>query len=71
MQDDKAEFQALFNRLTVELDMNLEEINYLKGVEMPDRSMKNIGYNRVFDETARKIYQKITGRPCPASVKLE
>ena len=70
LRDNQTECQAIFDRLTVETDMKLETMGYLEGVKMPDRSIKNIGYNRAFDETARKIYKKITGRPCPAGVKL-
>lgn len=70
LQDDPDECQELFNRITVEIDMKLEIMDNLEGVKMPDRSIKNIGYNRAFDETARKIYKKITGRPCPALVQL-
>jgi len=70
LRDNQTECQEIFNRITVEIDMKFEMMGYLEGVKMPDRSIKNIGYNRGFDEAARKIYKKITGRPCPASVKL-
>ncbi len=70
LQDNQAECQALFGRITVEMDMKWEMIEYLEGVKMPDRSIKNIEYNPAFDETARKIYRTVTGRSCPASVKL-
>ncbi len=71
LQDNQMECQAIFNRITVEVDTKLEMMEYLEGAKMPDRSIKDIGYNRAFDETAKKIYMTITGRPCPASVKLE
>ena len=68
--DDQAQCQALINRITVEIDMNLEMLSCQRGVKMPDRNIRNREYNRVFDETARRIYEVITGRRCPESVKV-
>jgi len=56
------------NRITVEIDTNLEILSYQKGVKMPDRNVAE--YNKVFDETARRIYEKITSRGCPEAVKV-
>jgi hypothetical protein len=50
--------------------MKLDMLSYLKGVTVPGRTIQNPGYNRVFDETARRIYEVITGRGCPKSVKV-
>ena len=68
--DDQAQCQALINRITVEIDMNLEMLSCQRGVKMPDRSITNSDYNQIFDETARQIYEVITGRGCPESVKV-
>lgn len=68
MGNDHAQCQALLNRITVEIDMTLEMLSYQKGVKVPGRNIKNPNYNRVFDETARRIYEAITGRVCPESV---
>ena len=68
--DDQAQCQALINRITVEIDMNLEMLSCQKGVKMSDRNIRNPEYNRVFEETARRIYEVITGRRCPESVKV-
>ena len=70
MGDDQAQCQALLNRITVEIDMNLDKLSYLKDVKMPDRTIRNPDYNRVFDETAKRIYKVITGSGCPESVKV-
>lgn len=70
LRDDQAQCQALINRITVEIDTNLEMLSYQKGVKMPDRNIKNLDYNQVFDKTARNIYEVITGRSCPESVTV-
>ena len=68
--NDQAQCQALINRITVEIDMKLEMLSYQKGVKVPGRNIRNPDYNRVFDESARRIYDVITGRGCPESVKV-
>jgi hypothetical protein len=70
MEDDQAQCQALLNRITVEIDMALEMLSYQKGVKVPRRNIRNADYNRVFDETAKRIYKTVTGRRCPESVKV-
>jgi len=35
LRNDQAQCQALINRITVEIDMNLERLSYQKGVKMP------------------------------------
>jgi hypothetical protein len=50
--------------------MKLDMFSYLKGVIVPGRNIQNPDYNRVFDETAKRIYEVITGRGCPESVKV-
>lgn len=70
MGDDQAQSQALLNRITVEIDIKLDMLSYQKGVKLPGRNFRNPDYNRVFDETAKRIYEVITGRGCPESVKV-
>jgi hypothetical protein len=70
MGDDQAQCQALLNRITVEIDMKLDMLSYLKGVKVPGRNIRNPDYYRVFDETAKRVYKVITGRACPKSVKV-
>jgi len=70
MGNDQAQCQALLNRIAVEIDMKLDMLSYLKGVKVPGRNIRNPDYSRVFDETAKRIYEDITGRGCPESVKV-
>lgn len=70
LRDDKAQCQALLNRITVEIDMKLDMLSYLKGVIVPGRNIRNSEYHKVFEETAKRIYEVITGRSCPKSVKV-
>ena len=70
MGDDQAQCQALLNRIAVEIDMKLDMLSYLKGVKVPGRNIRNPAYNQVFDKTAKRIYEVITGRCCPESVKV-
>ncbi len=52
------------------LYMKLDMLSYQKGVKVPGRNIRNPDYNRVFDETAKRIYEVITGRECLESVKV-
>ncbi len=70
LQDNPAECQALIGRIAVEIDMNLEALDLLEGVKMPNRNVKDPDYNRTFYETAKMIYKTVTGRSCPESVKV-
>jgi hypothetical protein len=68
--DNKAQCQALLNRIAVEIDMKLDMLSYLKGVKVPSRNIQNPDYNRVFYETARRIYKAVTGRECHESLRI-
>jgi hypothetical protein len=41
----------------------------MEGVKMPNRS-KDPEYSRIFDKTAKIIYEAVTGRSCPESVEV-
>jgi len=69
LQDNPTECQALIDRIAVEIDMNLEALDLMEGVKMPNRS-KDPEYSRIFDKTAKKIYKAVTGRSCPESVEV-
>lgn len=71
LNDDKAQAQALLSRIVVEIDMNLDVLDFVDGIVMPDRSITYSAYNRAFDDAARQIYQGITGRPCPEGLRVE
>jgi len=68
--DDQAQCQAFLNRITVEIDMKLDMLSYLKNIKVLGRNIQNPEYNRVFDETARRIYEAVTGKGCPKSVNV-
>jgi hypothetical protein len=70
LEDDQAQCQALLNRVTVEIDMKLDMLSYIKDVVVPGRNIQNPNYNQVFDETVKRIYEVITGRECPEGVKV-
>ena len=70
LKDNLSECQSLIGRIAVEIDMNLEALDLLEGVKMPNRSGKDPEYNRIFDKTAKMIYKAVTGRSCPESVKV-
>jgi hypothetical protein len=64
MGDHQAQCQALLNRIAVEIDMKLDMLSYLKGVKVPGRNIRNPDYNEVFEKTAKRIYEAVTGRAC-------
>ncbi|MFC1814511.1 hypothetical protein ACFL0M_00930 [Thermodesulfobacteriota bacterium] len=68
LHDKKDECQALIGRIAVEIDLNLELLECLDGIKMPDR--QDPEYRHVFDEAAKDIYRKITGRSCPEAVNV-
>ena len=70
LRDEQAQCQALTNRISVEIDTNLEMLSYQESVKMPGRNIRNPDYNEVFEKTARNIYEVITGRSCPESVTV-
>ncbi len=67
--EDPAQCRALTGRIIVEMDQQLEALERTEGIPFPDRGDRE--YDPLFDRTARKIYEKIVGHPCPASVKIE
>jgi len=70
LRNDQAQCQALLNRIAVEIDMKLDMLSYQKGIKVLGRNIQNPEYNRVFDETARQIYEVITGSGCPESMRV-
>ena len=68
LKDDPGQCQALVDRIALEMDQQLESLERLKGIAFPDRNDRE--YVPVFETTLTRIYRKIAGRPCPASVKI-
>ena len=68
LEGKEPECQALIRCIAVEIDMLMETLDYLEGVPVPERSVPE--YRREFERTARRVYERITDRPCPGSVML-
>jgi len=68
LEQDPEQSQALADRIAMEMDQHLEELERAEGLPFPDR--QDPQYVPVFDETAKRIYEKLAGRPFPASVKI-
>ena len=68
--DDQAQCQALLNRITVEIDVKLDMLSFLKGVKISDRNFQNPDYKQIFNDTAKGLYEVITGKSCPESVQV-
>ena len=66
LKDNEPECKALLGRIEVEIDQHLDMLEYLEGINIPFRNAADEEFGHVFDETARKIYEVITGRPCPS-----
>jgi hypothetical protein len=70
LQDNEPECRALLGRIEVEIDQCLDMLESLKGVQFPRGNVEDEDYTLVFDQTAREVYEVITGRPYPRSVKV-
>jgi hypothetical protein len=71
LNDNKAQCQALLGQITFEIDQLLDILDSVEGVDLSFRSADNPEYDRAFDEAARAIYESITSRVCPESVRVE
>jgi hypothetical protein len=67
--EDPEQCQTLANRIIVEMDEQLDVLVRTEGIPLQDREHRD--YDAVFDGTARRIYEKIVGHPCPSAVKIE
>ena len=70
LEDIEPECKALLDRIGVEIDQHLDTLEYLEGVEFPNRSIEDRKFRRVFNETAKKVYEVIVGRSCPGSISF-
>ena len=66
--EDPPHCQALTGRIIIEMDQQLETLERTEGIPFPDR--KDPEYTPIFDQTARNIYERIVGHPCPACVRV-
>ena len=67
--EDPAQCQALTDRIVIEMDQQLDMLERTEGIPFSDRNDGE--YDPLFHRTTRRIYEKIVGHPCPASVKIE
>lgn len=65
LEDNEPQCRSLLGRIEVEIDQRLDRLEEVKGVRFPSRGMENREFKRVFDETARRVYEVITERPYP------
>ena len=65
LKDNMPECKALLNRIGVEIDLHLDTLEYLDGIELSYRNYKNKDFKRIFDETSKRIYRFITGKQFP------
>ena len=70
LQDKGSNCKSLLGRIEAEIDRHLDTLEDTKGVRFPSRGTKNKEFGRIFDETARRVYEVITGRPYPESVNI-
>jgi len=65
LQDKKSNCRILLEQIHVEIDMFLEGLEDIKGVNFPLQNRTGLEYQKLFNETALKIYEAVTGRPYP------
>ena len=68
LQDDHEQCQTFAGRIAIEMDQQLDDLERLEGVTFPIRNDHE--YTQAFEKTIRKIYQTITSRQCPESVRI-
>ena len=69
LKNTEAECQAFLDRITVEIDMHLDTLKDFDDVKSPDR-VNSKRYRQAYDQVARRIYKRITSRPCPKSLGI-
>jgi len=65
LEDNEPQCRSLLGRIEVEIDQHLDTLEEVKGARFPSRDIENRDFKRVFDETARRVFEAITGRPYP------
>ena len=67
LQDNELERKAFYDQIEFTIDQYLDKLEDVEGIKFPDRSINNIDYRRVLDETALRIYKALTGQECSIS----
>ncbi len=65
LQDNESESQILLERIHLEIDMSLQSLEDIKGVDIPLQNRSGVEYQKLFHETTLKIYEAVTGRHYP------
>ena len=65
LQDNEAECEILLERIHLEIDMSLQSLEDIKGVNILFQSHPRVEYQKLFNETTLKIYEAVTGRHYP------
>ncbi len=68
LKDDEAECKALIARITVDIDQFFEKLDYVDDIQSYDPHSDE--YLQGFYDTAKKIYEKIVGRPWPDVISI-
>lgn len=71
LKNQLPECQTFFDRIISEIDQHLDTLEYLESVQFPNRNIKDPKFNNVFNDTAVKLYETITGQPCPDSISKD
>ncbi len=66
LRNDPEPCRSLFGRVVVEMEQQLEAMRGME--EIPCPAPDDPDYDRLFTQTAKKIYEKIVGQPCPSSI---
>lgn len=70
LKGNEHECRALLGRIAVEMDQHLDALEELEGITFSRMNYNNEHYRQVFDETAKKVYEAITGCACPESISI-
>jgi hypothetical protein len=70
LKGNEPECRALLGRIAVDMDQHLDALEELEGITFSRINHNNEHYRQVFDGTAKKVYEAITGRACPESINI-
>ena len=68
LRDNEPECRALLDRIELDMDMALDDLEHYKSVKFSQNDRKVPEYKQFFDETEMKIYEVMTGRPYTSNI---
>jgi hypothetical protein len=72
LKNNIPECKLLFDHLTYEIDLNLDNLRYIEEINFPQHGINDSLYNTIFLQTVLNLYKKITGKEYPESItKIE